>query len=102
MRRASDLREGEEAFASFHARVEDFLAHPNVREWIAHPERYGLDMCSRCGARPMAMFCFGEDSGGLFLFSSCIECLGGHGERETVSPSRIARARGHQELNRTQ
>ena len=64
---------------------------PETREFfgdrIIHPERYGLDWCSRCGTRPMAVFGF-HNSGipeavGMYrvsLYALCREC---HAETQT-------------------
>jgi hypothetical protein len=35
------------------------------------------------------LFLLEEAGGSLFLFSSCIECLGGHDEREAVAQARM-------------
>jgi len=92
--RAPDIAEDEESFvlAAPGVSIEAFLRDAELREPITDPERYDLQICSRCRSRRMAFFCLEEAGGSLFLFSSCVECLwaASQDERDAVSPLRIA------------
>jgi hypothetical protein len=79
-----DLASGGQAFSPFLERAEWLkqFSEPTrefFRERVTHPERYGLEVCSRCRSRPMAVFGFLNlgirEADGLYsMFPYCLCC----------------------------
>jgi hypothetical protein len=108
-----ELAAGEQAFPTVFERSEwlnQFSGSTQefLRERVTHPERFGLDRCSLCRSRPLAVFgalnlWIGDADEMWVLYSLCHRCWrgDGHGRMKAKIRSRIA-ARDHEELNRNQ